>query len=346
MRDPFHWSLSLGRWSGVSVRISAILALFLVLQLLGAGLEEGQPVLSTAAWLGLLLVVLALHELAHVLAALRLGVESDEVLLWPLGNLSNPIPVFGGRGGPEGAIVASAGLITSGCLALGTAIGLNLMGEARMVFSPFGNELGTGAPILADGRTVAAAFTPVWWLGWFGYLNWVVFLANLIPAAPLDMGRVLRSLTDQLIASWTARAAAILLVIAGVFRLFLGSHGSLVLIMLGIFLYLITRIEARMLDEGGFFDDNVFGYDFSQGYTSLEASTAAVRPRREGAIGRWRRRRSELRRRRREAREAAEEQRMDELLDKIHREGRAGLTAEEQRFLVRVAAKYRNRSKS
>ena len=77
-----------------------------------------------------------------------------------------------------------------------------------------------------------------------------------------------------------------------------------------------------MLEDGGYFEDGVFGYDFSEGYTSLENSAAKVRPYKESALRRWRRRRSELRRQRRMIREAAEERRMDEILDKLHREGR------------------------
>jgi hypothetical protein len=50
-----------------------------------------------------------------------------------------------------------------------------------------------------------------------------------------------------------------------------------------------------------------------------------------------------LRRRRREASEAADERRMDEILEKIHREGRTALSEEEQRFLVRVSVKYKKR---
>jgi hypothetical protein len=45
------------------------------------------------------------------------------------------------------------------------------------------------------------------------------------------------------------------------------------------------------------------------------------------------------------AREAAEERRMDEILEKLYREGRGALTEEENRFLVRVSARYRNRTK-
>jgi hypothetical protein len=109
---------------------------------------------------------------------------------------------------------------------------------------------------------------------------------------------------------------------------------------------LIVRAETRMLEDGGFFEDGVFGYDFTEGYTSLEGSAAKVRPYRESALKRWRRRRSDLRRQRQQAREAAEDRRMDEILEKLHREGRAALSDEEHRFLIRVSAKYRNRPKA
>ena len=92
--------------------------------------------------------------------------------------------------------------------------------------------------------------------------------------------------------------------------------------MLAVLIELLVRAESRMLEDGGYFEDGVFGYDFSEGYTSLENSAAKVRPYKESALRRWRRRRSELRRQRRMVREAAEERRMDEILDKLHREGR------------------------
>ena len=183
-----------------------------------------------------------------------------------------------------------------------------------------------------------------------------MFLANLIPALPLDMGRILRGLTespwsaasrDNLIGPWAARVSALVLGIGGLIRFAMQSEGGLTLIMLGVFIYLFSRHEARMLDDGAFYDESLFGYDFSQGYTSLEASSAAtVSQPREGVIARWRRRRSELRRRRQGARATAEEHRMDEILDKIHREGRAALSSSEKRFLVRVSERYKNRPRS
>lgn len=355
MRDPFNWTIQLGRWGGVRVRLHFLLLLFAALALLEAALAENHPVGPTASWLLLLLGVLLLHELGHVLAASRLGVEPDDVRLWPLGNLISPAhPRYGSRSA-ETVIVSASGLLVSGTLALACAVVLSLVFEARMVFNPFGNELGGGSPLLADGKSYAAPLSSIWWLGWFGYLNWVIFLANLIPASPLDMGRVLRGLTetpwgssprDGMIATWTARVCAVVLIIGGLIRIVMGSYGGFTLIALGLFLYFMARLETRMLDEGGYFEDTVFGYDFSQGYTSLEAGSATVRPAREGALSRWRRRRSEQRMRRQAAKEAAEEQRMDEILDKIHREGRQMLSAEEQRFLVRVSAKYKNKTRS
>ena len=80
-------------------------------------------------------------------------------------------------------------------------------------------------------------------------------------------------------------------------------------------------------------------------YTSLEGSTAQVRPVRESALKRWRRRRSEFRRQRRAEREAAEELRLDEILDKVYQPGKAAITADEPRFLNQVSSKLRNRPK-
>jgi hypothetical protein len=251
-----------------------------------------------------------------------------------------------------------AGPLTSGAITVATAIGLHAAG-ARFVWSPFGNPEGdAGAPtIQVQGRPdLAPALSGIWIVGWFGYLNWILTLANLvIPALPFDCGRMVRAVHGSISAVSTrdntlifglARACTIILVLVGLIRLAMLRADGLTLIGLGLLIELLVRAETRMLEEGGYLDQGVFGYDFSEGYTSLESSAAKVRPSRESALKRWRRRRSELRRQRRLAREIAEERRMDEILEKLHREGRGALTDEEHRFLVRVSARYRNRTKS
>jgi len=353
MTDPLTWSpISLGRWSGTQVRVHFFLIVFVVFRLLSAAMAQGHPILPTAGWLSLLFLTLAVHELGHSLMARWLGVERDEVRLWPLGNMVGPGPMSRSA---DNALVALAGPVTNAAVVLVVAIGLSFAG-AQFVWSPFGNVSGqdSGAPTV--GGHQVAPFHALWWIGWFGYLNWVVMLANLIPALPFDGGRILRSFLanaqlvstkDNMLAPWAAHSCAALLVLIGLARLFLvPSNDGITLIGLALLVELIVRAETRMLEDGGFFEDGVFGYDFTEGYTSLEGSAAKVRPYRESALKRWRRRRSDLRRQRQQAREAAEDRRMDEILEKLHREGRAALSDEEHRFLIRVSAKYRNRPKA
>jgi Zn-dependent protease len=350
--DPLTWSpINLGRWSGTQVRVHIFLILFVVFRLLSAALTPGHAVVATAGWLGLLLLALAIHELGHALAASWLGADREDVRVWPLGNMVGASPASRSA---DNALVALAGPVTSAAVVLVTAIWLNLAG-AQMIWNPFGRGTESGAPMIAGGLR-APALSPLWWLGWFGYLNWVMLIANLIPALPFDGGRMLRavlanaqvvSAKDNMLAPWAAHTCAGVLVVAGLIQLFLPGMGNgLTLISLAVLIELIVRAESRMLEEGGFFEDGVFGYDFTEGYTSLEGNPAKVRPFRESALKRWRRRRSESRRQRQNAREAAEERRMDEILEKLHREGRAALSDDEQRFLIRVSAKYRNRPKA
>jgi stage IV sporulation protein FB len=357
MRDPLTWSpICLGRWFGTTIRLHIVLILFVGIRLLLAlfalaGRGTPSQFLQTACWLGLLLVALAIHELGHAVTAAWLDCDQEDVHVWPLGSLVGPNFV---PRSSEHIVVALAGPVTSGAACLFTALGVNILTRATFDWSPFGRIEDAGAPILATG-SLAAPLSVIWIAGWFRYLNWVIFLANLIPALPFDFGRMFRaylgstsvvSSRDNMFAPWTARACALFLVLGGIVRLVVRFRvDGMTLIALGLLVELMVRSEARLLEDGGYFDDGVFGYDFSDGYTSLEGSAAKVRPHRESAIKRWRRRRSEQRRQRRLAREAAEERRMDEILEKLHRDGRGALTDEENRFLIRVSMRLRNRTK-
>jgi Zn-dependent protease len=358
MTDPLTWSpINLGRWAGTQVRIHAFLIIFVVLELISAALFHEKAntapltVSQTGCWLLLLLLALAVHEFGHAAMASWLGCEPDEVRLWPLGNMVSP--AIASRSN-ESALVAVAGPAANAIVYVATAVGLRVFSNAYLAWIPFTDPQNPyGAPTI--GKVVAPFPSGVWFVGVFGFINCVIMLANLIPALPFDGGRMLRAYLanspfahtkDNLVGIWTARCFAIILFVAGLVRLVSQRGDGFTLIGLALLIEWMVRSEARMLEDGGFYEDGVFGYDFSEGYTSLEGSAAKVRPYRESVLRRWRRVRSERRRARRLARQAAEEKRMDEILEKLHHEGRSALSDEEHRFLVRVSAKYRNKQKN
>jgi hypothetical protein len=144
------------------------------------------------------------------------------------------------------------------------------------------------------------------------------------------------------------RQATLYAIFAGFFCMFMLVLASIIwnqvlLVLLAMFIYFACKQEWILLETGG--EESLFGYDFSQGYTSLEREEPPpARPRQPNFIQRWLRRRAERKRQLEQEQQIAEEQRMDELLDKIQRLGKDALTDEENRFLKRVANRYRKKS--
>lgn len=173
------------------------------------------------------------------------------------------------------------------------------------------------------------------------WINWVTLLLNLLPGFPLDGGRML-----QCILWWRMdfRQATLVAIFCGfAVALIMGIWSivgeSMLPLLLGIFIYMTCRQQWFILETGG--EESLFGYDFSQGYTSLERDQPMPRPRRPNFIRRWLQRRAARKLQREQELREAEERRMDELLEKVQQQGLQALTDEERRFLTRVSARYR-----
>ena len=115
--------------------------------------------------LGLFLSVL-IHEFGHAVVALRLGIDVKSVRLWLLGGIAR-IDEMPKTKGIE-AVIAIAGPITSG------ALGMVCFGLSQLV---------------PEGSPVASFI-----FSYLTYMNVILGAFNLVPALPLDGGRVLRSL--------------------------------------------------------------------------------------------------------------------------------------------------------
>lgn len=338
MRDLLSWNLYLGRWCGVQLRLHVLFLLFFVFAIPTRG---DDPALI-AGWyglaaLGLLLASTLLHEIGHCLAARSLGSTPDQIMLWPLGGL---VPVCPSQDPQREWMTALGGPVANLLVCAVLAPILLLSSESQLVSF-------TLPPTDAKGEfswplVIALAF----------WLNWMLVVVNLLPAMPLDGGRALRALlwlrfdyrTAVLQVAWIAKLTAVGLVIGGWFL-----SGSYPFVWIGFALFAIllwfsARQEAeKVLDHDP--EESSFGYDFSQGYTSLERAYDGSRKARPSALRRWiDNRRDEKQRRKREI-EQLEDRRMDDVLARLHEVGVEGLSPEERSLLERVSARYRNRQR-
>jgi Zn-dependent protease len=219
-----RWSLVLGSIGGTAIRIHVTFLLFLVW--LGAiYYREGG---ASAAWQGTALIVLIflcvlLHELGHVFAARRYGIKTRDVTLWPFGGIASmeQMPEKPGHelivalAGPAVNVVIAAGLL----LWLGPRLNPETLTEIEN-------------PAVSLAAKLAGA-------------NIMLVLFNLIPAFPMDGGRVLRAL----LAMWMGNARATELAAAigqGFAVLFavLGIFYNPMLIIIAVFIFLAASAET------------------------------------------------------------------------------------------------------
>src|SRR3989454_8340361 len=171
-------NLSLGRIAGIHVGlnwsllvIAALIAWSLATGILPSA-APGQT--SSAFWTAgvvsafVYLASLLAHELAHSVVAMRRGVRVEGITLWLFGGVSR----FSSESSSPGAqaLITFVGPLTS--LVLGVA------------FFLISIAVGGGAH---PGLVPAT-------LSWLGYINILLGVFNLLPAFPLDGGRILQSL--------------------------------------------------------------------------------------------------------------------------------------------------------
>ncbi len=230
-------SFRIGTVAGI--RVGANWSLLVVFWLISLGLADGRfpdeapgyepnvywaAALTTAA---LFYAGLLAHELSHAVVARRAGVCVEGITLWLFGGMTK---VRADTQSPTVELrVAVAGPLVSLAAAAGMA----------------------AVALLADASRAPALVVTM--ASWLAHINLILAAFNLIPAAPLDGGRVLRSLLwrrhgDQLRATVTAaragRAFGYLLVAAGLVAFAAGAGiGGLWSLFLGWFLIMAARAE-------------------------------------------------------------------------------------------------------
>jgi len=340
MRDASSWTLSLGRWFGVPVRLHAsclVCALTIMYIACRAFPDQemvGYGLLATVTWLTSLLI----HQAGHLVAAARLGGICERVVISPLGDL---VPVSVPQDARRELIAAMMGPAFNAIVLLIVTPALLISGSdlRELLLSPLVPQH------LIDGGFGLVALKMAFWC------NWVLILVNLLPALPMDAGRAVcaglrPTMGEKDSVVMVARVGALVCIPAlWIWGILDAKTGVMPpwfpLALVSVYLFFMARHEImRMEDDER--DGDLLGYDFSQGYTSLERPGDG--PRREpGPLRRWLKQRREQKQRRIRQIEEEEERRVDEVLARVKDVGLEALSAEERALLQRVSARYRDR---
>jgi Zn-dependent protease len=243
-------NFTIGHVWGIPIRINTSLLIFLPILawLIGSGgqIEIYAPVIESWTGVGLdvsalragsmpwvigitaavgLFLSVTLHELGHSWVALRYGLEIESITLWILGGMAalSEIP----REWDREFRIAIAGPITS------FAVGGVAYGVAQVV-----------PPSLPVVRFV---------VGWLAIMNVILAVFNLLPAFPMDGGRILRAVlarnrpygTATRIAGRVGVVFAVLFAVVGVLSF------NLIMVLLAFFIYGAATTESQtvLVDE-------------------------------------------------------------------------------------------------
>lgn len=228
------WQVPLGRVRGTEIRMHLTLLLLLAWyawqgwRVAGVGGAVDQ-----FAFLVLLFASVTLHEFGHITAARRYGIATPTVLLTPIGGLAQIARMPANP--RQELVIALAGPLVTLVLTLLLVGGLVLAGDAAALLPGTPDDV------------------PLWTsLAW---ANLILLVFNLIPAFPMDGGRVLRALLagrigmvrGTRIAVRVGQALAIGLAVVGVM-----TNPMLALIALFIFLGAeaeLTAVANGMMDS-------------------------------------------------------------------------------------------------
>ncbi len=226
------WSIPMGRILGVEIRLHFFFALLLGLALLYAGMSGLAAIRGVALWL-LLLGIVGVREIARGIGSAYYGLQIRSLLLLPIGGL----PTYAT---PESAEQATEGATQIALATIGPLTNLLVAGVLlAFILGVAPNVSVVAKPWVSAKHLLRSAF----------WLNIFLATVNLLPAYPLDAGRLLRgnfsraqgALKGNRAASGIGQVIALALFIAGVFL------QSPWLLLAGFFIFVGAQLEDQGL---------------------------------------------------------------------------------------------------
>jgi len=206
----------------------------------------------------LVFIIVVLHELGHSIAALHFGVPVRQIILLPIGGVAQLEEI------PEEPrkelIIAIAGPLVNFGLAVLMALAAPLLGQ------PLDLQSMANLTSLLGQLTFASIFIYIF------TTNLFIGLFNLIPAYPMDGGRILRALlaTQLRYTRATAIAVSIGQVLSWGFGLLGFLNGNFFLIILAIFIYIGAGQEGRLVQLRSVLGDLTVEQAYSRDVRSID----------------------------------------------------------------------------
>ena len=230
------WSLRVATIAGINIRVHVS---FLLIVAFGAMQWGSMQDLRGAAFGGLLTLLLftcvVLHELGHSFAAKAFGLNVREIMLLPIGGVAM---LEGRPSRPLHELVIALA---------GPAVNVVI---AALLAVPAGSALLALAAGSGDGmnQLLVPSFTSL--LVWLFVANVSLAVFNMIPALPMDGGRVFRALLAMVLDA--PRATRIASVVGQVIAVGMGTwavlQGHLVLSFIAVMVFFAARQERRQED--------------------------------------------------------------------------------------------------
>ncbi len=256
------WSIKLFRVRGIDVKVHLTFVLILIWAAYrwsgdtGAGIQGA--LFGVVATL-LLFAAVTLHELGHSFQALKYGVKVRDITLLPMGGLAR-MEEMPEKPKQELAIALAGPLVNFAIAALLIGLGVLLQIQAVLTLPELYRSLGEAN-----------------WAGLLAYLtsaNLMLGLFNLIPAFPMDGGRVLRALLAMKLdyGKATAIAAKVGQGLALLMGLWGFTSGSYTLVLIAIFIWMGAGEEGKHVEVKSVLREMTVGRAMTRSPQALRAN--------------------------------------------------------------------------
>jgi Zn-dependent protease len=228
------FSLFLGKYKNVKVFIHWTFSL-LLLWIIISNLRQGMPWIDIF-WIIIFVLALffcvVLHEFGHALAAQKYGIQTKDIVLYPIGGIARleKIP----EDPKQELWVAIAGPLVN--------IGLFII--LSTILSITGFDLENLEEIKINPNTIIL---------YLASANLILALFNLLPAFPMDGGRVLRAfLAIRLPRAKATQIAGGIGQFLAIFFIFFGLFNNPILVLIGLFIFLGAGAEVSHTQQESF----------------------------------------------------------------------------------------------